>query len=245
MTTIEIVTRDGRCPAYVYRPDGNGPWHAVLVYMDGVGIRPAMLEIGERIARHGYFVLLPDMFYRSGPYEPMNAMTVFSDPEQRKVLLEKFFAFTTQPNVMSDTRAFLDYLATEPDVKPGGIATLGYCLGGHMSIAAAGHYPDHVIAAASYHGARLATDAPESPHRLAPKIKARIYVGGASEDASFDEAAKARLETALTRAGVEHRIETYPAKHGFVLRDTPVYDRAAAERHWQTLFPFLREAFEA
>ncbi|HEX5418588.1 MAG TPA: dienelactone hydrolase family protein, partial [Gammaproteobacteria bacterium] len=138
-------------------------------------------------------------------------------------------------NVMSDTRAFLDYLAAQPDVAPGGIGTTGYCLGGLMSMTAAGTYPDRIEAAASYHGGRLATDAPDSPHLLAPKMKARVYVAGAIEDQSFPDDMKQRLEQALTEAGVDHRIETYPARHGWVLRDTPVYDAAAAERHWQSL----------
>jgi carboxymethylenebutenolidase len=232
---ISIDTRDGSCPAYVYRPDGDDVWPGVLVFMDGLGIRPAILEIGERLAANGYFVLLPDLYYRSGPYEPMNARAVFADPEQRKVLMEKFVALATPANVMSDTKAFLDYLAAHRDVKKGGIGTTGYCMGGLMSLTAAGTYPDRIAAAASYHGGRLATDAPDSPHRLAPKMKARIYVAGAIEDQSFPDDMKARLEQALTDAGVDHTVETYPAKHGWVVRDTPVYDAAAAERHWKTL----------
>jgi carboxymethylenebutenolidase len=235
MAKIDIKTRDGSCPSYVYRPASQGPWPAVLVFMDGLGIRPAMLEVGERLATHGYFVLLPDLFYRSGPYEPMDPHTVFTDPEKRKVLMEKFFAFATQANIMSDTRAFLDYLEAEPDVKTGGIGTTGYCMGGLMSLTAAGTYPDSIVATASYHGGRLATDAADSPHLLAPKIKSRVYVAGAIEDQSFPDDMKARLEEALTKAGVDHNIETYQAKHGWVFRDTPVYDAAAAERHWQTL----------
>jgi carboxymethylenebutenolidase len=235
MTKVEIRTKNGTCPSYVYRPKGGAPWPAVLVFMDGLGIRPAMLEIGERLATHGYFVLLPDLFYRSGPYEPMDPHTVFADPEKRKVLMEKFFALATPANIMSDTGAFLDYLAAQADVKPGGIGTTGYCMGGLMSLTAAGTYPDGVVATASYHGGRLATDAPDSPHLLAPKIKARVYVAGAIEDPSFPDDMKARLEEALTSAGVDHEIETYQAKHGWVFRDTPVYDAAAAERHWRTM----------
>jgi carboxymethylenebutenolidase len=235
MTQIQIQTRDGLCPSYVYRPTGRGPWPAVLVFMDGLAIRPAMLELGERLATYGYFVLLPDLFYRSGPYEPMDPHTVFSDPEKRKILMEKFFAFATQPNIMSDTAAFLDYLAAQSDVRPGGIGTTGYCMGGLMSLTAAGTYPDRIAATASYHGGRLATDDPLSPHLLAPKMKSRVYVAGAIEDQSFPDDMQQRLEDALTRAGVDHKIETYPARHGWVFRDTPVYDAAAAERHWQSL----------
>jgi carboxymethylenebutenolidase len=165
----------------------------------------------------------------------MDPHKVFSDPEQRKVLMEKFMGRATPANVMSDTKYYLDYLGGQRDVKKGGIGTTGYCMGGLMSLTAAGTYPDRVVAAASYHGGRLATDAPDSPHRLAPKMKARVYVAGAIEDQSFPDDMKARLEQALTDAGVDHTIETYPARHGWVLRDTPVYDAAAAERHWTTL----------
>jgi carboxymethylenebutenolidase len=235
MSEIEIDTRDGACRSFVYRPAGGSPWPAVLVFMDGVGIRPAMLAVGERLATHGCFVLLPDLFYRSGPYEPMNPHTVFTDPEQRRVLMEKFFALATSANVMSDTSAFLAWLAAQPDVRPGRIGTTGYCLGGLMSLTAAGTFPDRIAATASYHGGRLATDAPDSPHLLAPKMRSRVYVAGAIEDQSFPDEMKQRLERALTEAGVDHTIETYPARHGWVLSDTPAYDPGAAERHWETL----------
>jgi carboxymethylenebutenolidase len=239
MTKIEIPTRDGVCPAYVFHPDGRGPWPAVIVYMDGIGIRPAMLEVGERLATHGYFVLLPDLFYRAGPYDPMIPAEIFGDPEKRKMLMEKFFSCTTPAHVMADTQTFLEFLATQPEAKPGPIGTTGYCMGGLMSLTAAGTYPDRIAAAASYHGGRLASDAPDSPHRLAPKIKARVYVAGAIEDPSFPDEMKAELDEALTSAGVDHTIETYPARHGWVLRDTPVHDPAAAERHWTTLVALL------
>lgn len=239
MDRIQIETRDGSCPSYVYRPAGAGPWPAVLVFMDGLAIRPSMLELGERLATYGYFVLLPDLFYRSGPYEPMDPHTVFSDPAKRKVLMEKFFAPATPANIMSDTSAFLDFLARQPDVKPGPVGTTGYCLGGKMALTAAGTYPDRFAATASYHGGRLATDDPDSPHLLAPKIKSRVYIAGAIEDASFPDDMKQKLDDALTAAGVDHTIETYPAKHGWVFRDFPVFDAAAAERHWQSLVALM------
>ncbi len=238
-TDIEIKTPSGSCPSSVYRPAGEGPWPAVLVFMDGIGIRPAMLELGERLAMHGYFVLLPDLFYRSGPYQPMDPHTMLTDPEKRRILMEKFFARATPANIMSDTGAFLDYLAAQADVKPGAIGTTGYCMGGFMSLTAAGTYPERIAATASYHGGRLASDAQDSPHLLAPRIKSRVYIAGASDDPLFPEEMKERLERALTAAGVEHTIETYPAKHGWVLRDSPAFDAAAAERHWRTLLALL------
>jgi carboxymethylenebutenolidase len=240
--TTTIETRDGHCPAYVFRPGAGerGPWPAVLFYMDGLGIRPALFEMGERLARHGYLVLLPDLFYRAGPYAAPDPRTFFADPVLRQAWMTKYIASASQANVMADTAAFLDYLAAQPDVRPGGVGTTGYCLGGGLSLAAAGHFPDRVVAAASYHGSRLVTDAPESPHRLAPRMKARIYVAGAVEDPGFTDEMKARLESALTDAGVEHTVETYAgARHGWVPADTPVHDPAAAERHWHTLFALL------
>ena len=235
MSRIDIETRDGLCPSYVYRPAGTGPWPAVLVFMDGLAIRPVMLQIGERLATHGYFVLLPDLFYRVGPYEPMDPRTVLADPQKRKILMEKFFAAATPANIMADVPAFLDYLAAQRDVQQGPIGITGYCMGGRLALIAAGTYPERIAAAASYHGGRLASDDPDSPHRLAPRIQARVYVAGAIEDQSFPDDMKQRLEKALTDAGVDHEIETYPAKHGWVFSDFPVYDAAAAERHWRTL----------
>jgi carboxymethylenebutenolidase len=235
MNKVDIKTASGICPSFVYRPSGAGPWPAALIFMDGLGIRPAMLEIGERLSTHGYYVLLPDLYYRSGPYEPMDPRAVFTDPAQRKILMEKFMALATARNIMSDTHALLDFLAAQPEVKPGGIGTTGYCMGGLMSLTAAGTYPERIVATASYHGGRLATDAPDSPHWLAPKIKSRVYIAGAIEDESFPDDMKKRLEEALTKAGVDHKIETYPAKHGWVFRDIPTYDAAASERHWDTM----------
>jgi carboxymethylenebutenolidase len=235
MNKLDIKTRDGVCPSYVYRPAAGAPWPAVLVYMDGLAIRPAMLELGERLSTYGYFVLLPDLYYRAGPYEPMDPKAIFSDPEKRKVLFEKFLSTATPANIMSDTRAFLDFIATQPDVRPGRIGTTGYCMGGLMSLTAAGTYPERIAATASYHGGRLATDAPDSPHLLAPKIRSRVYIAGAIQDESFPDDMKARLDRALSAAGVDYRIETYSARHGWVFRDTPVYDADAAERHWRSL----------
>jgi carboxymethylenebutenolidase len=242
MTKISLTTADGSCRSFIYHPDGSGPWPAVLMYMDGIGVRPALLEVAEHLASYGYYVLLPDLFYRSGPYEPMNAKTIFTDPEERKVLMEKFMSLATPANIMSDTRVFLDYLATQPDVRQGPIAVTGYCMGGRMALIAAGTYPDQIAACAAYHPGGLATDKPDSPHLLAPKVKAKVYVAGATDDASFPDEQKQRLDQALTEAGVDHVVETYPARHGWVFRDTLTYDAEACERHWETLTQLLGES---
>jgi carboxymethylenebutenolidase len=242
--TVTITTEDGLCPAHVFHPPGAGPWPGVLMFMDAIAIRPALFEIAERLAAHGYYVLLPDLYYRSGPYEPMNARAIFTDPEQRKVLAEKFASKFSPAAAMRDIPALLAFLASQPAVAPGKIGATGYCMGGIVALVAAGHFPDRFAAVAAYHPGYLATDAPDSPHLLAPKIQAEVYVGGASDDPVFPDAMKARLETALRDAGVKHTVETYPASHGWVPSDTPVHDPAAAERHWQTLFALLDGALK-
>ncbi|MHB8284069.1 MAG: dienelactone hydrolase family protein [Caulobacteraceae bacterium] len=244
MQTADIKTADGVCPSYVFHPDGDGPWPGVLMFMDGPGMRPSIQAVAQRLAAQGYYVLLPDLFYRSGPYAPIDAAKVFTDKTLREQHRETFMSKATPAAVMSDVPAFLDALAAAPQVQPGPVGVVGYCMGGRLALIAAGTYPDRFAAAASYHGGGLANDTPSSPHLLAAKMQAKIYVGGATEDANFPDDMKARLEAALTEAGVEHTVETYPAKHGWVLADMPVYNAAEAEHHWRTLVPFLDGALK-
>jgi carboxymethylenebutenolidase len=236
-STTTIEARDGAVPASIIHPGmGGGPWPAVLVYMDGRGIRPAMFEIAVRIAKAGYFVLLPDLFYRVGPYEAPTAEKFWADADYRQRWLSTYMATANQANVRSDTEAFLQFLAEHPKVRSLEIGTTGYCMGGGLSLAAAGNYPERVIAAASYHGGNLATDAPDSPHLLAPRIRGRVYVAGAVEDTSFPDEQKQRLKDAFESAGVEHTVETYTgALHGWVPSDSTKHHPAASERHYETL----------
>jgi carboxymethylenebutenolidase len=228
-TEPRISTEDGDCPAHEFRPDGAGPHRAVLVYMDGLGIRPAMLQLAERIAAAGYHVLLPDLFWRSGPYEPVDAHALFADPAARAAWFQKHVLTTTIGNTMRDTRFFLDHLGAAP------VGVTGYCMGGRMALACAGHFGDRIAAAASWHPANLATDAADSPHTLAAQIRAEVYIGAATDDPTFPVEQHQRLDAALTAANVTHTIDVYPATHGWVPTDTPVHHPACAERHWDTL----------
>lgn len=243
-TQVEIETPDGRCPTHVCHPEGSGPWPGVIVYMDAIGIRPAMLEIAEGIASAGYYVLLPDLYYRV-EFDASRGPAIFADPATRQDLFTRVLPSASAANVMRDTAALLAHLAAEPRVRGERIGTTGYCMGGRLSLYAAGHFGERIAAAASYHGGGLATDAPDSPHRLAPRMKARVYVAGAVDDANFDDAQKQRLEQALTDAGVDHTIETYNARHGFVPSDTPAHDKAATARHWRTLLALFTETLRA
>ncbi len=237
---VAIHARDGACPAALFRPSGAGPRPAVIVYMDAFGVRPAIDAVAERIAARGYVALVPDFFYRVGAYQAPDPAQVLGDPARRAAWFDTYAASANQANVMSDTAALLEFLARHGDVAGPQVATTGYCMGGGLALAAAGHFPERVAAAASFHGGRLATDAPDSPHLLAPRVKARVYVAGAVEDASFSDEMKKRLEEALAAAGVRHTVETYLGmRHGWVIRDMPVYDAAGAARHDQALFALL------
>ncbi|MDH7639304.1 dienelactone hydrolase family protein [Sphingomonas oryzagri] len=244
MKTIEVATRDGTMPLHVHIPAGAGPWPGVLMFMDGPGMRPAVHELAERLAQSGYCVLLPDLFYRSGSYEPVDPKVVFTDLALREQHREKFMALATPRAVMADTEALLAAVEGLPELADGRIGVVGYCMGGRFALIAAGTFPDRIAAAASYHGGGLANDTPTSPHLLAPKVTAKVYVAGAIEDANFDDAQKQRLIDALVDAGVDHLVETYPAKHGWVPSDMPVHDPAEAEHHWRTLIPLMDGALK-
>jgi carboxymethylenebutenolidase len=240
-TDISIPTPDGDARAFVFKPDGQqGPWPAVIFYMDAPAIRPAMFEMSQRLADHGYYVLLPDMFWRAGPYEPIDIAKVFKDEATRREVFGKLMGSTNPELQMRDTGAFLDFLAQQPEVKGEKVGMTGYCMGGGIALRAAGTFPDRVAAAASFHGGRLATDAPDSPHLLAPRIKARILVAGADEDAGFPPEQADALKAALDAAGVDNEVTIYRgARHGYAPPDMPVYDKAASERHWTELFALL------
>jgi carboxymethylenebutenolidase len=239
--SVAIETKDGVCPASVLQPE-EGTWPAAIFFMDAPGIRPALIAMAERLSSHGYVVLLPDLYYRAGPYEPVDPGTLVSDSE-RRAGFAKYFASTSFAKARADTAAFLSFLDTYPAVKGPKVGCVGYCMGGGMALTAAGAYPDRVAVAASFHGGRLATDHPESPHLLAPKMQGQIYVAGAENDASFPTEQRLLLEKSLADAGVRHLVETYDgARHGFAVPDHPAYVRAAAERHWSKLLELFQGA---
>jgi len=239
---VTIKTRDGNCPASVFTPANKvGPWPAIIFFMDGLGIRPAMWEMGQRLADGGYSVLLPDLYYRQGSYPPKNPAQVLADPKLMGELM-KLVGSLDRDKKVSDAGAFIEFLSSRPDVKGNRFGSTGYCMGGNASLTAAGAFPGRFAAVASFHGGNLATNQPDSPHLFVNNITGRVYVAGAIEDGSFPEEQKNRLEKALTEARVDHLVETYPgARHGFAVPDVPVFDPTAAERHWAAMFKLFGE----
>jgi carboxymethylenebutenolidase len=239
---VSIPTRDGNCPASIFTPaDGAGPWPGVIFLMDAPGIRPVMFDMCQRLADFGYFVLLPDLFYRFGSYPTvLNPAEVFADPVKRETMMTMVKSLDRDKKV-SDGEAFIAYLTASPNVKGDRFGTTGYCMGGNFALTIGGAFPDRLAAIASFHGGGLATDAPDSPHLFVRGITGRVYVAGSIEDASFPDEQKERLERALTDTGVAHLVETYPAHHGFAVPDIPAFDATAAERHWKALADLFGE----
>jgi carboxymethylenebutenolidase len=232
--TDSITTADGTCTVGLFTPEGQGPWPGVVMYVDAGGVRDTFDQMAAKLAGYGYAVLLPDVYYRSGDWAPFDMKTVFNDEGERKRLFSMIGSIT--PDMMtSDAGAFFDYLAARPEVSGQRFGVCGYCMGGRTSVIVAGRVPERVAAAASFHGGGLVTDTDDSPHLLADRMTATVYVGGAENDASFTADHAEQLDKALTAAGVRHTSEWYAAAHGFAVPDNPPYDVAADERHWKAM----------
>ena len=240
---VVVPTRDGVCVTRVLTPAGKGPWPAILFYMDAGGIRPAVTAMAQRLADAGYLVLLPDLFYRYGPYGPFVPGQVFAG--DFRAILGPLMATTGNDKAAQDTGALLAWLDTRDDVAGRRVGAVGFCMGGAMAIVAAGTWPDRFAAVASFHGGNLATDTPTSPHLLAPALQAEIYIAAAENDDSYPPAMAGRFEEALAGAEVRYTAQTFPAAHGWMKPDFPVHDHAAAERGWNAMFALFRRTLPA
>ena len=239
---IDLETAEGTLDCYVFTPTGAGPWPPVIVYMDAFGVRPNLFSMAQRLASHGYVVAVPNLYHRTGAFEPFDPKAVAGEGPER-ARFTGMIRSIDGPKVMADTREVLTHLDGRSNVKPGPAGTLGYCMGGGYALLAAGTFPDRIAAAASIHGGSLATDRPDSPHQLADQIRARLYIGVAEIDHTFDNAQQARLEDALTRGGVRYTLDVYPgAKHGFAVTGHLVYDKDASERHWAQVVQLFGDA---
>jgi len=238
---VQIPAPDGHSPGTLHIPDGAGPWPGVLVFPDAGGARETFGQMGDRLAGLGYVALIPDIYYRAGEWTPFDVGTLFTDPQER-ARMSGLVSSLTNDAIVADARAYADFLLARPEVSGSAIGTSGYCLGGRMSLVAAGGLGRTVAAAASFHGGRLAVaDDPSSPHLSADRITAAVYVAGAIDDGSFTTEQAGLLDSALTGAGVEHTVEFYPAHHGFAVPDNPTYDAAAEARHWEALGRLYRD----
>jgi len=234
---IEIPTKDGHTTTFITHPERGGPFPVIIFYMDAPAIREELRDMARRLGTSGYYVMLPNLYYRSGV---MALGPIPPDPEapERK----RMFGYMNSiniPLVMEDTTALLAYADKQPAANAKIVGTVGYCMSGRYAINAATHFPDRVKAAASIYGTHLATDEPDSPHLAASKTKAELYFGCAETDIYAPQEIIDKVTASMTGANAE--VEIYPGTHhGFAFPKRPVYHRDAAERHWERLLALYR-----
>jgi carboxymethylenebutenolidase len=227
-----IETTDGRMDSFITYPQQGGPFPVVLFYMDSLGIRDELRDMARRIAAAGYYVVLPNLYYRRT--EPP---TTTQDGER----LDSPVHHAQQLNiklVMQDTAAMLAYVDVQPQANAELLGAVGYCMSGAFVLAAAGHFPNRVSCAASIYGVNLLTQSDDSPHLLADRVRGELYFACAEIDDYAPATVIDRLDAHLAESGSNYRLEWYPgARHGFAFVERKdAYDRPSAERHWERLF---------
>jgi carboxymethylenebutenolidase len=249
-TNVKINTPDGTCDAAFIHPS-TGSHPGVLIWADAFGLRPAMRDIGKRIAAEGYSVLVPNPFYRVAAAPVFDDASSFDFENQADMAkLRPLMGSVNAPGAAErDAIAYVGFLDAQSQVnKATKIGTQGYCMGGPLVVKTAAALPNRVGAGASFHGGGLVTKKPDSPHLLAPKIKARMYFGIASNDDQRQPEAKDKLREAFAAARVPAEIEVYPARHGWCVPDmpaekgAPIYSAPDAERAWSKLVALYKIA---
>jgi carboxymethylenebutenolidase len=242
MTTVDISTADGAADAYLVRPDGDGQYPAVLLFMDAFGLRPRIAEMAARIAERGYAVLAPNILYRGGR-SPLVDPADLEDPEKRGAAfgrLGPMMQALTPDRLKADTATYLDFLDAQDGVAPGPVAIVGYCMGGRNALIAIEAFPDRISTLASFHAGRVVTDDAESPHLAVAEITGEVYFGHADNDQSMTPDQIKALEAAFEEAGVTYTSEVYEGSpHGYTMSDTAMYHQPGEERHWRNLFGLL------
>ena len=228
---VPIQTADGTMSAFTTRPDEGGPFPVVFFYMDAPGKREELHDMARRIATTGYYVVLPNLYYRSTDEFVLD----FEKGSNRDEMFDLMFKLSNRM-IVSDTQGMIDFVEAEPDADASSVGCVGYCMSGPFSLSVAAAYPDRVRCAASIYGVRLAVDADDSPHLGFPQTTGELYVAAAETDEYAPPEMIQRVEAAIADSGVDGRVEWYPGTHhGFAFPDRAVYDKPAAERHWSRL----------
>ena len=234
---LDIPTADGAMNTFVVYPEENGPHPVVLFYMDAPGKRDELHDMARRIASVGYYVVLPNLYYRRS--------RDFKLTERTEAAMAEMFGLMATLNARTtqvDTQAMLNFVDSQPSAKTSRIGALGYCMSGPFVMWAATQFPERLSSIASIYGANMVTSQPDSPHLMPPKIKCESYFACAEIDQWAPPEAIATLQESLTKAGIPHRLEWYPGvHHGFAFpKREGIYNREAAERHWERLFDLFR-----
>ena len=234
-TIRDIQTRSGAMETFIVHPDRGGPHPAVLMLMDAPGIREELYDMARRLCSSGFYVLLPNLYYRAGrdtKYGP--GVLTKGDPEQLRMRAVR--TKMTIPPVMEDVADMLSFLDTQRAARPGPVGTHGYCMSGPYSLAAAARFPGRIRAAASFYGTWLVSDAVESPHRTLGQGLADLHIACAEHDELAPMPMVRELEGLFRRSGARGELEIYPhVHHGFAFPQRWCFDKPAAERHWERL----------
>jgi carboxymethylenebutenolidase len=242
--SVNIPMPDGTSEATLFIPDSQQRSPGVLYFVDIAGVRPANLSMASRLAAQGYAVLVPNLFYRTSKLPVFDFPLKFGDERTTRRLSELSTPLT--PEAMErDASAYVDFLAVSDGVGPGPMGVVGFCFSGSMAMRAAAARPDRIGAAASFHGGRLYTDQPTSPHRELPRIKARLYFGHAVEDKSMPAESIAQFEDALKAWAGRYESETYEgALHGWTVPGGNAYNHRQAERAFERLTQLFAETLK-
>lgn len=232
---VDLQTGDGVMPTWVFHPEEGGPFPVVLYLMDAPSIRPALRDMASRLATAGYYVMLPYLYYRGGPFREFGASD--EDMHARRDLM----ATVTTTAIVPDAAALLAHAEADPAARAGKVAAVGFCMSGRLALAVAQAMPDRLAAVASIHGAWLVDDTTASPHLHVDRITAELYFGWCDNDATAPKEHVAVMDDALTAAGVRHRIDFYTdAVHGYAPPGTERYHRGASEQHWERVHALLQ-----
>lgn len=231
---VEVTTPEGDMPTFVFHPEHDGPHPVVLYLMDAPSIRPALKDMASRLATAGYYVLLPYLFYRGGPYREFD----LSDEDMHA--RQQLMGTITPTNIVSDARALLALADGDDAARAGDVGAVGFCMSGGLTISLARALPERVAAAASIHGAWLVRDTPDSPHHDLGPVRAEVHLAWCADDPTAPADDMATMRAALEEAAIPYTLDFHTdAVHGFAPRG-PRYDRAASELHWERVHSLLR-----
>lgn len=234
---VKVKTPDGEVDAALFTPQGAGPKPGVVFWPDIFGLRPAVRDMGRRLAGAGYVVLVVNPFYRGGDAASLSAKAEGISDRMEK--MQKVFgperAKLTDDAVASDAKAYVAFLDALPETSGAKVGVQGYCMGGPLSFRTAGAVPDRIGAVATFHGGGLTTDQPNSPHLLVEKTNAAYLICVAKNDDEKEPASKDILKETFAKTGKTATVEVYGGDHGWCVPDMPVYDEAEAERAWSNL----------
>ncbi len=229
--------------AFVCHPEEGGPFPAIIIYMDAPGMREELRDMARRIGTVGYYVLLPNLYYRRGREGKygFDRERIRVDEGERMKMFD-LMTNTTTRKISADTRPMLDFFARETQAKDGPVGCVGYCMSGKYVVQIGADYAEEFAAIASYYGVGIQTEEADSPHLSAHKIKGELYLAFASDDEYVPEALLKSIPEEMDKADINYRMEVYPETgHGFAFPQRPDYDKNAAERHWERMLALFDE----